>query len=123
QPFVFVTSGPDTTRNETYPIRATGWSVIGQRICITGAFFGESNCGVVTDLGVTVTETDGAGHNVTVNSMGRASYCSIPGDSGAPLYASNTAFGINTAALTECDTFFQGIRQAEANMNVTLMLA
>jgi hypothetical protein len=123
QPWVFVTAGPETTENQTYPITATNWTVVGQRICITGAFFGNSNCGVVTQLGVTATEEDAFGNLSTITDLGRANYCATSGDSGGPLYASNQALGLTSSQYSQCDNLYQGIRQAEANMNVKILLA
>lgn len=121
QPWVYVTYSADTTLNTQYTISSTNWSVVGQRICVTGAFLGYSDCGTVTDLGVTITETV-EGTAVDVDNVGRANYCAVSGDSGAPLYASHVAYGLHIAAFP-CDSFFQGIRQAESALNVKVVLS
>jgi hypothetical protein len=98
--------------------------VVGQRICITGASFGSSNCGRVTDLDVSYTGGDNAGNfEVEVDHAGEASYCAVSGDSGAPPFASHTAFGIHNAHGDPCDSVYTGIRGAEGHMNVTVLTA
>lgn len=117
--WVHVTASSDTTVNETYTITSEGSSTVGMRICITGSAYGHSDCGTVTDVGVTVTYS---AEGVTVKNLGRANYCSIPGDSGAPLYASHTAYGIHSGGVTgTCDAFYQGIKGAEKLMNVNVI--
>jgi hypothetical protein len=115
RPWVFVTSGPDTTRNEAYVIRSDSTSVVGMRICTTGAFYGRSDCGRVTQLGVTAT------YDLrTVGGLGRGSFCGTSGDSGAPMYAFGTAYGLQVSGYSECDSLYQGIRGAENLMNVNV---
>jgi hypothetical protein len=115
--WVHVTDGADTSQNEEYTINSEGSSTIGMRICITGATSNASDCGDVTDLNVTYTNTEG----VTVTNSGRANYCSLSGDSGAPLYASHVSYGIHNAAIGSCDTFYTGIKGAENLMNVDVL--
>jgi Trypsin len=117
---VQVTAGPETTANDTYNIADTKWSVVGQRICTTGAATGTSRCGQVTELDFTA---DYGG--VTVHHLGRSSICGHPGDSGAPTYAKHHAYGIVVAGASngDCDTLYQGIRGAEALLNVTILTA
>lgn len=117
---VQVTAGPQTTANDSYNIADTKWSVVGQRICTTGAATGSSRCGEVTELDFTA---DYGG--VTVHHLGRSSICAHPGDSGAPTYAKHHAYGIVVAGATngDCDTLYQGIRGAEAMLNVTILTA
>jgi hypothetical protein len=113
--WVFVTSGPDTNRQENYPIRSDSTSVIGMRICTTGASYGRSDCGRVTQLGVTATYS-----LRTVSGLGRASFCGVSGDSGSPMYAFNVAYGLQVSGFSECDSLYQGIRGAENLMNVNV---
>ncbi len=113
QAWVYVTSGPDTTLDTDYHITSDSGSTVGQRICTSGAFFGRSDCGTVTRLGVTATYG-----GVTVTGLGEASFCGTGGDSGAPVYASHTAYGLQTAGFSECDSLYQGIHAAEDAMNV-----
>lgn len=118
--WVNVTSGPDTTADETYHIASDNKSVVGMRICSTGASFGRSDCGEVTHLGVTVTY-DG----VTVRHLGRSSSCGKKGDSGGPMYALHVAYGLIVAGPGGggCGIYYQGIRAAETRMNVNLLHA
>jgi hypothetical protein len=113
--FVFVTSGPDTTRNETYTITSEGLSVIGMRVCTTGGSYGRSDCGNVTHLDVT------ANYGQTVHGLGRGTFCGTNGDSGAPMYANHSALGLQVAGVDECDSLYQGILDAETKMNVNVL--
>jgi hypothetical protein len=114
--WVQVTSGPDTTADSTYHISSDNYSVIGMRICISGSYYGRSDCGRVTHLGVTVTY----GH-VTVHNLGRSTACGGPGDSGGPMYAHHVAYGLVLGGYSECQSFYQGIRAAEHDMNVDIV--
>jgi hypothetical protein len=116
QPWVHVTSGPDTGTDTAYDINADGTSVLGMRICTTGAFYGRSDCGYVTELGVTATY-DG----VTVSKLGRGSFCGTGGDSGSPMYASHVAYGLQVAGYSECDSLYQGIQAVESMLNVNVL--
>ncbi|WP_437758398.1 S1 family peptidase [Sorangium sp. So ce1389] len=118
EPWVYVTSGPDTTTNTAYKIKSDHVSVLGMRICTTGAYYGRSDCGYVTQLGVTATY-DG----VTVRNLGRGSFCGMGGDSGSPMYASHVAYGLQVAGYSECDSLYQGIRAAESVLNVNVLHA
>ncbi|MPZ27980.1 MAG: hypothetical protein GEV12_16620 [Micromonosporaceae bacterium] len=113
--WVNVTNGPDTTADSTYHISSDKLSVLGMRICITGASFGNSDCGFVTQLGVTATYG-----GVTVHNLGRGSYCRTGGDSGAPMYSLHTAYGLHVAG-SGCDGFYQSIRSAEVKLNVNVL--
>jgi hypothetical protein len=116
--WVHVTSGPDTTSDTTYHISSDNFSVIGMRICSTGSYYGRSDCGYVTHLGVTVTY-----EGVTVHNLGRSSACGTNGDSGAPMYALHVAHGILLGGYSECQSFYQGIRAAEEALNVDVVHA
>jgi hypothetical protein len=118
QPWVLVTNGPDTTANSTYPIKSDKLSVLGMRICTTGAYYGRSDCGYVTQLNVTATYG-----GVTVKKLGRGSFCGTGGDSGAPMYAKHVAYGLQVAGYSECDSLYQGIRAAETKLNVNVLHA
>jgi streptogrisin C len=111
---VMVTSGPETTADFKYGISSDGPVVIGQRVCTTGASLGHSDCGTVNATGVTVTYSDGT----TVNGLARSSLCVIPGDSGAPVFASHRAHGIISGRDGICSTLHQGIEAAENALNV-----
>jgi hypothetical protein len=114
--WVYVTSGPDTTADSTYHISSDNLSVLGMRICTTGAFYGHSDCGYVTQLGLTMTYS-----NVTVHHLGRASFCGTQGDSGSPMYALHVAYGLQVSGFSECDSVYQGIRAAENVLNVNVL--
>ncbi|WP_437965532.1 S1 family peptidase [Sorangium sp. So ce260] len=118
EPWVFVTSGPDTTTNTAYKITSDHTSVLGMRICTTGAFYGRSDCGYVSQLGVTATYG-----GVTVKKLGRGSFCGMGGDSGSPMYAKHVAYGLQVAGYSECDSLYQGIRAAESMLNVNVLHA
>lgn len=114
--WVHVTASSDTSENQSYTITAERTSSIGMRICTTGAAYGHSDCGNVTELGVTATY-----EGVTVTGLGRGSFCGTAGDSGAPMYASHNAYGLQVAGYSECDSLYQGITAAENQMNVNVI--
>ncbi|HWO26820.1 MAG TPA: S1 family peptidase [Kofleriaceae bacterium] len=118
KPWVYVTSGPDTTTNMTYEINSDDTSVVGMRICTTGGVYGASDCGYVTQIGMTTSY-----NGETLYNLGRGSYCGTGGDSGAPMYASHVAYGLQVGRFTECDSFYQGIQAAETAMNVNVLHA
>lgn len=118
--YVRASTGQDgvagTSRDESYPIWADDVSSDEMRICKSG--IGQStSCGRVKELGVTVHYDN---ENVTVGGLARTSYCSLGGDSGAPVFASNRAYGIHVAGADGCVAFYQGIREAENLMNVNV---
>src|SRR3954463_11527985 len=94
RPYVFVQSSADTNYQEAYPIHRTGLSsdIQGGRICKSGTW--GSDCGIVTRLGATVTYEGGT----TVRRLGVATFCARPGDSGGPVFATGTAYGLVSAA-------------------------
>ncbi len=113
--WVQVSSSAYTTANGEYPIRAVGDSTIGMRICVTGSWFGVSHCGVVDGLDVTVDYGD-----VIVTGLVSSTLCATFGDSGAPIYARNTAYGLLSGGASDCQTFYQPIRKAEDVMRVNV---
>lgn len=116
--WVVVTSGPDTSADQTYRITSDKKSVIGQRICTTGGSYGRSDCGTVQQLGVTATYG-----GVTVHNLGRASFCGTGGDSGSPMFAKHVGYGLQVAGYSECDSLYQGIRAAENLFGVDVVHA
>jgi hypothetical protein len=117
---VNVTLSAGTTSDPNYFIKADNWSVIGQRICTTGAALGFSMCGQVTELDYTF---EAGGYEF--DHAGQTSICSVHGDSGAPMYASHIALGILVAGPSngDCGAIYDGIRNAESQLNVHLLLA
>lgn len=118
--WVFVTPSATTNANHSYPIRATGRSVVGARMCISGSFYGSSNCGTITELGITGDVCDNDGNCTTVSGLGRTNACAIPGDSGAPMFASNRALGILSGGFSECDLVYTGITAVQNTLNVNI---
>lgn len=109
-----------TTYYPDYPISADAGSSMNIRVCKSGAVGGTS-CGLVTDLGVTVTYPN---EGVTVRNLDQANYCTSLGDSGGPIYAQRTAYGLvsgRSRATTPCISFYQRIRGAESLMNVNVV--
>jgi len=121
--WVVVYASSDTTADSSYSITRDDYSTEGQRICKTGAGT-RTDCGTVTRLGVTftytVTSVTGAVRTETVQGLGQASYCRGGGDSGGPVYANHTAYGIHVAGSSSCVAYYQGIKEAETDMNVNV---
>lgn len=69
--------------------------------------------------------------NVMMKNLGEASFCSVAGDSGAPVFASHQAFGLENAVTADskgnpihpCQSFYQGILGAAQAMNVNIVFA
>jgi len=118
--YVLASTGNDgvagTSANAQYRILADGGSSVNMRICKSGVSPDRTSCGRVKELGVTVTYTSGE----TIRGLARTSYCSQGGDSGGPVYVSNTAYGIHVAGADGCVAYYQGIRGAENLMNVNV---
>jgi hypothetical protein len=79
---------------------------------------GGTSCGRVFATDVTVTYRDGP----TVRHLANALYCTSRGDSGGPIFAGNTAYGIVSGMSLDspCTSYYQGIRGAENLMNVNV---
>jgi hypothetical protein len=58
----------------------------------------------------------------TVRGLARANFCGTNGDSGGPVYAQNTAYGLHVAGASYCDSYYQGIRPAQNLLNVDILL-
>ncbi|MEV0457275.1 S1 family peptidase [Catellatospora methionotrophica] len=117
QPWVMVTWSLQTTENQTYHISSDNMSVVGMRICTTGQATRMSNCGHVTELGLTANLG-----GLPMRNLGRTTNCGKPGDSGAPMFASHVAYGILAGGVEgDCDTVYQGIRTAERELNVNIL--
>lgn len=118
--YVLASTGNDgvsgTAYDAEYPIWGDGASSLNMRICKSGVSPDRTSCGRVKELGLTITYTSG----VTVRGLARTSYCSLGGDSGGPVYAGNTAYGIHVAGADGCVAYYQGIRGAENLMNVNV---
>lgn len=115
QPYVFVTDGPTTVRNELYRIYSTSTTPMHTRICTTGGSYGRTDCGRVLELDVT-----GNYLGREIHRLGRSNICSTEGDSGAPVFSDGKARGLHVARTknTSCDTFFQSISLAEDYLRV-----
>jgi streptogrisin C len=123
KPWVYVHAwtGPvaGTTTNPGYPIYGTGGSSLGMRVCVSGAISGTS-CGNVEQLG-------GGG-------LARVDVCGEPGDSGAPIFSGQKAYGLLKGAnppenpgdppTPRCqDRLYQGITEATQRLHVAVALA
>jgi streptogrisin C len=115
--WVLVEASADTARDESYNIAAVGSSTVGMRICKSG-YAGNTDCGVVTRLGVSVDYG-----STVVNGLGEANFCVIPGDSGGPNYASHRAYGLTSGYVpnaSPCRSFYQGAAGAANLLNVNI---
>jgi streptogrisin C len=118
--YVHAWTGPNdhTTENPSYPIYGTGGSRLGMRVCVSGAVSGTS-CGNVELLG-------GGG-------LARVDLCGEPGDSGAPIFTGQKAYGLlkgadapdpGQPAPGRCqDRLYQGITEATQRLHVAVALA
>ena len=122
KPWVYVhawTGANDrTTENPGYPIYGTGGSSQGMRVCVSGAISGTS-CGHVEQLG-------GGG-------LAQVDLCADHGDSGAPIFSGQKAYGLlkgangaepGQPAPGRCqDRLYQGITEATQRLHVAVALA
>lgn len=111
--WVYVSQGPDTSTSEEYAITAVGSSTVGMRICMSGGTSANTTCGHVKALAATHTN-DG----ITFTNLGAADYCRTDGDSGAPVFASHTGYGIHHGGDAACSAYYSSLRSAEIKMNV-----
>ncbi|CAB4870992.1 unannotated protein [freshwater metagenome] len=113
--WVNVTDGLTTTANAQYRIVADADVKLGMRVCDTGAQLGGTDCGTVTAVNVTVDYGD-----AVVAGMVESTLCAIPGDSGAPVFAGHTAYGLLSGAADFCDSFYEPVRSAENALRVNV---
>ncbi|MGC5286221.1 S1 family peptidase [Micromonospora sp. DT231] len=91
-PSVWATGVINLWNNTTRSIHGWATAVTGLSVCNSGKTTG-FRCGSVLRTNVTV---NGAGG--TVRQMVETNICTLGGDSGGPLFASNTAYGLNSHA-------------------------
>src|SRR5215216_339067 len=116
KPWVYVhawTGANDrTTENPGYPIYGTGGSRQGMRVCVSGAISGTS-CGHVERLGG--------------GSLAQVNLCTTHGDSGAPIFSGQKAYGLLKGTNNPddpCeDRLYQGITEATQRLHVAVALA
>jgi hypothetical protein len=116
KPWVFVHAWvgpvPGTNENPSYPIYGTGGSRLGMRVCVSGGVSGTS-CGNVEDLGG--------------GSLARVNLCTTHGDSGAPIFSGQKAYGLLKGTNNPddpCeDRLYQGITEATQRLRVAVVLA
>ncbi len=119
QPWVYVHASSSTTKNESYPINGDATSPVGTRVCMSGTI-SKTSCAPVEKVGIGATGADPLG-------LAQADLCAVKGDSGSPIYSSKLARGILKGQVTgtpHCqDALFQGIREAEKELNVNVVFA
>lgn len=122
KPWVYVHAwtGPvaGTTTNPGYPIYGTGGSSQHMRVCVSGAISGTS-CGNVESF-------------TGVGGLAQVDLCGQPGDSGAPIFSGQKAYGLLKGANPDetgkpppaCqDRLYQGITEATQRLHVAVALA
>jgi hypothetical protein len=107
--------------NDEYPISSDADVVKGQEVCKSGAFYGTTSCGEVTEVSVVVEFNYGPPLGVKKVKVSRAKYCSVPGDSGSPVHYNGVAYGIHTGGSGECNKYFSSVRAAEEALNVNVL--
>ncbi len=87
--------------------------IAGQWLCTSGAMYGESSCGYVTQIPYYTSKG---------MSLVRASFCGQKGDSGAPVYANGIALGLQQGGfISPCDSTFTPIHAAEDVLSVDVL--
>lgn len=114
--------------NEAAPISYESSSFLNQTVCHSGARSGAS-CGVVTAIDLIETYKNEAEESVgTVEHLTKAeggSLCSIPGDSGGPVFSGETALGLLSGAGSKAACggnymLYQEITEATRLLEVTV---
>lgn len=122
-PEVVVNASSQTTFDAHYKIKNDSASTLGQTLCYSGGV-SWTHCGPVAILGLDYWDTF---VNSVLLNMGGISTCwPVTGDSGAPIYKINKAFGLLASRMyldSGCLAVYQGIRSAENAMNVDVLLA
>ena len=113
--WVLVTPSAQTQANAEYPIRTAANPTMGTRVCVTGSWFGSSNCGFVDGVDVTVDYGD-----AVVSGLVSSTLCATFGDSGGPVLASTVAYGLVSGGGASCETYFEPARTAETAMGVNI---
>lgn len=91
--WVLVHSSADTAYDESYAVGAYDSPMLNSRVCKTG-YAGGTDCGTYYQQDVTATYTNKDGTKTTMVALQRANFCVYPGDSGGPVYANHTAYGL-----------------------------
>ena len=112
-PYVYVTQSGETPRNEQYKIRHRGTSVVGMDVCTSGASLGYSECGQVTEVNHVDAERG-------VGNQTRGTFCGVGGDSGAPMWKNDTAYGLHVAGYSDCDSLYTERDAAEDLTNTDI---
>jgi hypothetical protein len=106
-----------TVRDETYPIRRTGFTgqpLSGFRVCKSGRI--STSCGEVVAVSVRY-----SANGYEYRWMAAATYARSGGDSGAPIYAGGTAYGLHSG-VSGGFGIYQGINAAQNVLNVNILL-
>lgn len=113
--WVFVRDGAETVRNKQYPITRDTNPQAGWRVCMAGAATG-THCGSVTQPN-SCFFIDGR----FVCDIASATYRSRNGDSGAPVFGYNWAYGLNVGFVPgTAISYFHPIRVVENRLNVNV---
>jgi len=125
-PYVFQDSTWLTPREELHLTNVVGSTYYGMWMCHSGGVKipgkNWSDCGGVEAVNVTATYSTTYGY-ASVSGLARSNVCSIEGDSGGPVWATNRALGIIVAgdfATPPCVTYFQPIQTPLSWGNMSL---
>jgi hypothetical protein len=114
-PLIVVSPNGGNARNETYVIERVLNPALGDRVCFTGGYSARTDCSTVTTLYGTADGVAGL--------FKTSGGCPEKGDSGGPVFAANTAYGISSAARTDiCNgVWAEQAPEAEWWMNVHIV--
>jgi hypothetical protein len=115
---------PGTATNYRYPIHYWDTSGLHQRICVTTSHVG-TMCGQVLRTGYSCVGQDSSGHLIVTTSTGYGTFA-VPmpnGDSGSPLYAANTAYGMVINAFDDGGYCYVGISRIQTQLHVGVLAA
>lgn len=113
--------------NEWYPIEAEGWAFVGQTVYHSGETTGTS-WGVVKAVNETVAFETPYGKQTFTNMNRAKGGCAHEGDSGGPVFAAETALGMDTASTINEEYYchepawwFTNIEEATSELGITVV--
>jgi hypothetical protein len=115
--WVYVHASADTALDPQYNIVNDGGSVVGLRVCLSGARTG-TRCGEVESVNV---RDDAFPYT---DQLAQVDLCAGPGDSGGPIYSGHVARGILHGGPEGGACFnilYQGVQEAENRLSVNII--
>lgn len=119
----------DFPDRDGYPIRKTAKPIVGATVCFEGKTSTWTKCGKISAINTTTRyRRIGEVRGLFTITGSRSENCSLPGDSGGPVFSKNVAYGIMSGSQTfdegvTCTwlSFVEPIRRAEDKFGVSIV--